>query len=54
MGGTGSGRKPGSKNKEKVIDFRPAKEQKEPKGRVYSVPAHVRAIRTPGGVRFEG
>lgn len=60
MGGVGSGRKAKDKRKAKVTDFKPARggkaqaEQNEPKTRLFSVPAHVSEIRTPGGCRFKG
>lgn len=56
MGGVGSGRKARDKSRATKTDFKPAKktEEEKPKEMIFSVPAHVRAIRTPGGVRFEG
>lgn len=53
MGGRGSGRKPKYK-KGNVVDFKPEVKEVKPKGRVYSVSAHVKMIKTSSGCRFEG
>lgn len=52
MGGIGSGRKP--KPKEEVKSRKKAKKEIQTEGRMYSVPAHVRMIKTSGACRFEG
>lgn len=54
MGGIGSGRKP---KRETLADFKPArkkKEEAEPGTRLYSVPKHVKRIKTSGACRFQG
>ena len=53
MGGVGSGRKPKQK-KETIVDFKPAEEKVKQEGRLYSVPMHVKKIKTSGGCRFQG
>ncbi|MCI8507527.1 MAG: hypothetical protein HFJ06_03030 [Lachnospiraceae bacterium] len=53
MGGIGSGRKPKSKATVKSRKKK-AKKEIQTEGRLYSVPAHVRSIRTSGACRFEG
>lgn len=54
MGGIGSGRKP---KRETLADFKPARKKKEgaaPRTRLYSVPKHVKRIKTSGACRFQG
>lgn len=54
MGGVGSERKP---KKETLADFKPARKKKkevEPETRLYSVPKHVKRIKTSGACRFPG
>ena len=53
MGGIGSGRKPKSKA---TVKSRKKKAKKEIQtgGRLYSVPSHVKMIKTSGACRFEG
>ncbi len=53
MGGKGSGRKPKYKGAVKSRK-RKAKKEIQTEGRMYSVPAHVRTIKTSGACRFEG
>ena len=53
MGGIGSDRKPKQK-KETIVDFKPAEEKVKQEGRLYSVPMHVKKIKTSGGCRFQG
>lgn len=54
MGGTRSCKKP---KKKTLADFKPArkkKEEVEPGARLYSVPKHVKGIKTSGACRFRG
>lgn len=53
MGGVGSGRKP---KRETLEDFKPARKRKEVElgTRLYSVPKHVKRIKTSGVCRFQG